>query len=265
MIRFSKGDGVIPPKGIRSHETNKGITYKVPEVAVGIFSCDLFERILEKFPELNPRDIGYICTANQRRSVYIINYKGTEIVYFIAGVGGPVLSGDMENLAQSGVKKFIILGNCGVLDKKIKDCAIIIPTLSYREDGTSQHYVPDSETIVVNPNPEYIKAFEEVLDENHISHIKAPTWTTDAYFRETDEKVAYFKSKGVKTVEMEAATIAAFCQLRKLEHFTFYYAADNLDSEKWEERSLNGKSNLEQKEPVPFLAFDLAVKLRQYV
>lgn len=62
------------------------------------------------------------------RNIYIIKYKDIEIVFFMAGVSGPWIAGDIEELYSAGVQKVIIFGNCGVLDSKIEDCSIIIPT-----------------------------------------------------------------------------------------------------------------------------------------
>ena len=58
----------------------------------------------------------------------------------------------LKRLYAAGVEKVIIFGNCGVLDANIEDCSIIIPTLGYRDEGTSYHYVPESETIEINPD-----------------------------------------------------------------------------------------------------------------
>ena len=61
---------------------------------------------------------------------------------------------------------------------------------------------------------------------------------------------------------MEGAAIAAVCEYKKLNYFTFYYAGDNLDSVEWEERSLSQLTNFEKKTRVPFLAFELAYKIK---
>ena len=39
-----------------------------------------------------------------------------------------------------GLKKLILFGNCGVLDRSIEDCGIIIPTRAIRDEGSSYHY-----------------------------------------------------------------------------------------------------------------------------
>lgn len=70
-------------------------------------------------------------------------------------------------------KSHHFFGNCGVLDSKIEDCSIIIPTKVFREEGSSYHYVEDSETIDVNPK--YVDEFIEILDEYNFEYTKEYT------------------------------------------------------------------------------------------
>lgn len=255
MIKYSDEEGFIKAKGIKFRDgQDKNII--LPKVAVGVFSRHLFNDVVEKF---SCKEVGYIATANVEKNVYILRYKGNEITFFMAGVSGPWISADIEELSAQGVKKFIIFGNCGVLDSTIEDCSIIIPTVAFRDEGTSYHYLPASDT--VDLNPKYIDDFIEVLTCYNFDYIKGYTWTTDAFYRETKEKINYFKENGVVCVEMEGAVIASVCKRKELDYFTFYYAGDNLDSTEWDERSLSGKSNFEKKKQVMLLALDLAVKI----
>lgn len=70
-----------------------------------------------------------------------------------------------------------------------------------------------------------------------------------------------YQEKGAICVEMEGASIAAVCEYKKLNYFTFYYAGDNLDSVEWEERSITQLSNFDKKTKVPMLALELAYKI----
>ena len=255
MIRFGEGEPFIKPKGIRFRE-GQDENIRLPKVAVGVFSQILFKDIVEKF---KCKEVGYIYYVNFEKSVYILDYKGTLITLFMAAVGGPAMASDIEELHAQGVEKFIIFGNCGVLDSKIEDCSIIIPNKAYREEGTSYHYAEESDEIEVNPK--YKEEFIKILEENGFDYTIGPTWTTDAFYRETTDKIKYFKDLGVKTVEMEGATIAAVCKYLGIEYFTFYYAGDNLDSVEWEERSLYELSNIDKKKNVTVLALELALKI----
>ena len=257
MIRYSEEEGFIRSKGIKFREgQDKNI--RLPKVAVGVFSRHLFEDVIEKFSCL---EVGYISCANMERNIYILKYKDVEITFFMAGVSGPWISADIEELHSQGVEKFIIFGNCGVLDSKIEDCSIIIPTKGFRDEGTSYHYQTELDTI--DMNPKYIDEFIEILNKYNFDHTKGYTWTTDAFFRETPDKISYFKSKGAVCVEMEGTVIAAVCKRLNIDYFTFYYAGDNLDGAIWDERSLHGLTNIDKKKEVMTLALELALKLNE--
>lgn len=256
MIRYSNEEGFIKPKGI-SFKDGQDRNIVLPKLAVGVFSRHLFNDIVQKF---NCREVGITKCANFVREVYILNYKGVELTFFMAGIGGPLIAADIEELSAQGVEKFIIFGNCGVLDSKIEDCSIIIPTKAFRDEGISYHYLPESETVDVNSK--YIQEFIEVLNSHNFNYTKGYTWTTDAFYRETRDKIDYFKSKGAVCVEMEGAAIAAVCKRKNLDYFTFYYAGDNLDSVEWDERSLSGLINIDKKKEVTLLALELALKIK---
>lgn len=255
MIKFDNSEPFIKAKGIKFRE-GQDPNIKLPKVAIGVFSRHLFKDLIEKF---STKEVGYVSCANWEKNIYILNYKDTLLTLFMAGVGGPIIAGDIEELKNQGVEKFIIFGNCGVLDSNIEDCSIIIPTLAYREEGTSYHYVEESETIEVNPK--YQEEFIEILDKYDFDYIKASTWTTDAFYRETVNKIKKYKELGVKTVEMEGATIAAVCKYLNVDYFTFYYAGDNLDSVEWDKRSLSGLVNIDKKKEVAILALELGIVL----
>ena len=249
MIRMGTGEPVIKTHGI--HLTSDISTF--PSVAVGVFSRLLFEDIVSKY---QCSKVGYMKNANFTKDVYIIKYKEVELTFFMASVGAPHIAADIEELSFNGVKKFIIFGNCGVLDKTIPDCGIIIPTRAYKEDGVSYHYSCESDYI--DMSDKFKEVFKDILKKYDFDYREGATWTTDAFYRETRDKVDYYKNKGCLCVEMEASAITAVCEYKKLDYFTFYYAGDNLDSIEWEERSLHGEDMLDKKKEVALLALELA-------
>ena len=44
--------------------------------------------------------------------------------------------------------------------------------------------------------------------------------------------------------------------------FQFFYAADNLDCAKWDQRSLGNDARLKDKEKIIYLALELAIKMK---
>ena len=158
-----------------------------------------------------------------------------------------------------GARRIILLGNCGVLDRSIRDCGIIIPTHAIRDEGTSYHYAPAADTIRVNRR--YTEEFIAVLEEFGYPYVRGVTWTTDAFYRETPAKIAKRREMGAVCVEMECAAMQALCDFRGVEFFQFLYAGDNLDHSDWDPRSLSGSVRLDDKEKIALLAFELAARI----
>ena len=253
MIKYSEEEGFIKSEGIRDKNDSRKEKVILPKTAIGVFSIKLLESIVERF---ECEKVGYFGGASFHRPVYIMRYNNKEIVLFNAGISGAWISADIEDLNFNGVENFIIFGNCGVLDKKIEDCQIIIPNMAFRDEGVSYHYLPDSESIDLSDK--YKKNFIEILNKYSFNYVEGATWTIDAFYRETREKIDYFRNKGAICVEMEGSVIAAVCKKKNLNYFTFYYAGDNLDSVEWDKRSLSQEENFEKKKIVPMLAIELA-------
>jgi hypothetical protein len=60
---------------------------------------------------------------------------------------------------------------------------------------------------------------------------------------------------------MECSAVAALADFREKEVFQFFYAADNLDNENWDARSLSNSSKILDKDRIALLAMELAAKL----
>ena len=243
-------DAVINPDMIHNRVPN------FPETLVSVFSHQLFDAVL-KF--LGGKVIAETGDVDGNWPIYEVTYKGKRFAFYKARLGAPACVGCFEDVIPMGVKRIILLGNCGVLDSNIKDCSIIIPTKAIRDEGTSYHYTPAADYIDVNKK--YVDEFVAVLEELGYPYVRGITWTTDAFYRETRAKVAARKKMGAVCVEMECAAMQAMCDFRGVEFFQFLYAGDNLDHSKWDPRSLAGEVRLDEKEKIALLAFELACRI----
>ncbi len=228
----------------------------MPKTAVTCFSKETFQRMLEVF--LGEK-IAKTMVANMEIPVYKTSYKGIELALFMSDVGAPACVAALEDVFAMGAERIVMFGTCGVLDSAIEDCSIIIPNAAVRDEGTSFHYAPPSDEIEVNAK--YIGAFREMLDQIGCSYTVGKTWTTDGIYRETRAKVAKRKEAGCVCVDMECAAVAALAQFRGRDVFQFFYAADNLDGENWDIRSLGNLAKLSEKDKVALLAMDFATIL----
>ena len=229
-----------------------------PKIGVTCFSKKLFDQLVSTF---NGEEIAVSKNGNGKYPIYKIKYEGQELALFMSVVGASACIVQYEELFVMGLEKVIIFGTCGVLDKTIDDLAIIIPNSAIRDEGTSYHYIKSSREITVNPK--YQKEFIKLLKQHDYSYIIGKVWTTDAPYRETRKKVLKRKEEGCICVDMECSAISALAKFRNKEIFQFFYAADNLDSGKWEQRSLGNNEKLSDKEKIGLLAIKFAVSLNK--
>ncbi len=61
----------------------------------------------------------------------------------------------------------------------------------------------------IKVNEKYLSVFAGMLDELHVSYTIGKTWTTDAIYRETPEKIRRRKERGCICVDMGCAANAA--------------------------------------------------------
>ena len=227
-----------------------------PKIGITCFSKKLMDRYVEIF---NGEKIAEISNANGRVPVYKIVYKDVEIAIFMSRVGAPACTVAYEEVLAMGLEKLIMFGTCGVLDRNIDDLAIIIPSSAIRDEGTSYHYMKASEEITVNEK--FVSEFIDILSANNVSYVKGKVWTTDAPYRETRAKVLKRKEQGCVCVDMECSAMNAVAKFRNKDLFQFFYAADNLDSAKWDKRSLGNDDRLSEKEKIIYLVLELALKM----
>ncbi len=227
-----------------------------PKVVVTCFAYTTFDRLVE---QTGAKAIDSIHIAHMDAPVYAAEYKGKRIALAQCCVGAPASCAILEDLFAKGAEKAVVFGTCGVLDKEIGDCSVIIPDMAMRDEGTSYHYAPPGDEIAVNKK--YGAAFRELLEEIGCKYTVGKVWTTDAAYRETRDKVQRRKESGCVCVDMECSAVAALCDFRGKDALHFFYAADNLDGEKWDKRSLGNEENLLVKDRIALLAMEMAARM----
>lgn len=184
--------------------------------------------------EIEAECVGEFVSATKTYPVYVIGYKGEKVCLAQAPVGSAPAAQFMDWLIGYGVEKIISTGTCGVLTN-IEENAFLVPVRALRDEGTSYHYASPSRYMDVHV--EAISAIEQVLEQLGIPYEEVMTWTTDGFYRDTAEKVAYRKEEGCSVVEMECAALAAVAQLRGVVWGQLLFTADSLaDLENYDSR-----------------------------
>jgi len=169
-----------------------------------------------------------------RHPLYELDVDGRRLALIHPGVGAPLAAALLESVIARGCRKFVVCGSAGVLDSEIAAGHAVVLSAAVRDEGTSYHYLPPSRE--VEATPAATAALVEVLSERNEPHLVARSWTTDAIFRETREKVRLRRREGCVVVEMEAAALFAVARFRDVAIGQVVYAADDVGGERHDHR-----------------------------
>jgi uridine phosphorylase len=184
--------------------------------------------------------------ADADRHLYEIKFKDRRIVAINPGVGAALACGILEEVIARGCRKFIACGGCGVLDRNITVGSLIVPTAALRDEGTSYHYLPPGRE--VHPSSEAVSVIEVLLASHKIPYRLGKTWTTDAPYRETPEKVKHRRAEGCIAVEMEAAGFFAVAKFRDVKFGQILYGGDDVSGDgEWDHRDWYTKFDIRER------------------
>ena len=225
-----------------------------PKTMIVVFSAKFCSLFLKKYQAI---EIGHLNGGGQKYPIYQFEYKGVQIGFFITIIGGAGAAAFLEELIALGAEKFLYFGSCGALDKEIAEGHVLIPTAAYRDEGVSYHYAEASDYLEIETAHKLAEIFEGMC----IPYNTTKTWTTDAFYRETDCNLEIRKKEGCGVVEMECASIMSVGQFREKEVYEFLYAADCLADSSWDKRIL-GNMPQDLRERILVVAIEAAFRLQ---
>lgn len=229
LTEFEPGRAVIEPE---LKKVESGL-FEVCDTLIYSFNGKIVNTVSQME---HVREGGYISDLNGKHPWYIYEKDGLKVAIMMAIIGAASAVGNLEELRADGFKNIIVLGSCGVLDKRIEADKILIPSVALRDEGTSYHYAPASDEI--SYNEALLLTMEKAFDKAGIEHVRTKTWTTDAFFRETADKVKRRMAVGAEVVDMEASALMAWAQFRQANVYQFFYTADYVDhhNQEWDKR-----------------------------
>lgn len=220
-----------------------------------------FSHIIEEYviKEYKAKQCSEFKLVSKSYPIYRINYNGKTFAFYRTILSATVSVGILEEVTKViDTNKFIVFGGSGCLDKEIVHGAIMIPTEAYRDEGMSYHYAPASDYIKIR-NANKVADF---MKTKKLPYILGKTWTTDAFYRETENNMAKRKAEGCISVEMECSGMQAVCDFRGLQLYYFLTSGDLLDAPEWDKRTVEGEYAGTQHD---IRHFDIAIELADYV
>ena len=231
----SQPEGLLEPKHLVKR-------LDISERAVACFFQDVITRLSQ---EHRAEVVAHLRSEIGTNPVYRLEMNGRPLTVFHPGVGAPLAAGFLEEVIALGCTRFVACGGCGVLDSNLAVGHIIVPNSAVRDEGTSYHYLPPAREVAASNVA--LAAVIRTLDAHSVPYTVGKTWTTDAIYRETPEKIGLRRAEGCIAVEMEAAAFFAVAQFRGVEMAQILYGGDDVGGETWDGRHWTRRTSVREK------------------
>ncbi len=199
-----------------------------------------FKETIKMF--LDEGKIKEYLTLSGENDLVLYKFVDDDVLLMKGIIGCPACAGFLDELTGIGISRVMFCGGGGVLDKNIKVGELLVVKGSIRDEGFSYHYVEPSR--IINAQEDVRKVICSYLKEKHIPYIEGLTWTTDAFYRETKDKVCLRKEEGAKIVEMEQSGCIAVAQFRNIKYGAIIYAGDDVSQEVWDKRNWRDRKSI---------------------
>jgi purine-nucleoside phosphorylase len=166
----------------------------------------------------------------------LFKHHGREMAYQLLCIGAPAAGLLLEEGIALGAGQFVFLGTAGVLDETIPAGAILLPGTALSDEGTSRHY--RSRAREASADIGLVQRIQSHMDKHGIHYHLGKTWTTDAPFRETPQKIRRAFEAGCISVDMEASALYTISEYYQKKIAGIFIATDVITEEKWIPRSI---------------------------
>ncbi len=191
---------------------------------------------MKKDLDILRRDLG-VCggkpvTGILASKVYTAKNHGQDISLVGPMLGAPYAVMILEKLFVLGVSKVVFLGWCGSICQGISIGDFVVPDRAIIGEGTSQYYLEGDFSV---PYEKMTRAIEAGCQSHSAFFHKGSVWSTDAPYRETEEKILSLQGEGILGVDMEVSALFSVADFRGISIGALLIVSDELGSFKWKQ------------------------------
>jgi uridine phosphorylase len=168
-------------------------------------------------------DPAWACYHTQLYSFVLV---GTEFGIVGCAVGAPFAVLIAEQMFASGCKLLISMTSSGQILPVHPPPYFVTIDRALRDEGTSYHYTAPSS--YSHADQRLLDALQGAFDGFDVPVVTGATWTTDAPFRETQPAIEAMRERKLLAVEMEAAALYAFAEVRRRPVICFAHVTNQM-------------------------------------
>lgn len=158
--------------------------------------------------------------------LYSFSRGGIEFGIVGGAVGASYAVLIAEQMFASGCELLISVTSSGQIVPARPPPYFIIIERALRDEGTSYHYIAPSD--YSDADAGLIAALDDAFHEFPVPVLAGATCATDAPFRETQPAIDAMCKKNLMAVEMEAAALYAFAQVRQMPVLCFAHVTNQI-------------------------------------
>ncbi|MCI6700543.1 MAG: phosphorylase, partial [Solobacterium sp.] len=144
----------------------------IVDVCLIIFSREIHTHLLCTY---ECEEIAHFTVCNGNIPIYRMNYKGTDIAFYLTAIGSALASClCYEANWLTGATKFVMFGSCGSLDREKTEGKFILPTESYRGEGCSYYFAKPADYIEIKNSHKLAAMFAQM----GVPYVLGKVWTT---------------------------------------------------------------------------------------
>ena len=162
-------------------------------------------------------DVREVAHKREHRTM-VGTYHGHPVTATSTGMGCPSTAIAVEELARVGVTSFIRVGSTAALQPGINPGDLVISEGSFRNDGTSDAYVPKGYPAVPDLaiTARLIEEAHSEAEQRRFAVHAGLNVTDDAFYAESPEWTRQMSALGLLNVEMESAALFVVARQRGL-------------------------------------------------
>jgi uridine phosphorylase len=206
---YTQPSAFTPENLLREARRQKHITgSSIPDICVLDPDGDIVRSLLVRGEAR--LESGWACYHTR---LYSFSCGGTDFGIVGCAVGAPYAVLIAEEMFASGCKLLISVTSSGQIVPIQPPPYFIMIERALRDEGTSYHYMAASD--YSHADAGLISALDGAFRGFPVPVLTGATWTTDAPFRETQPAIDAMCKMNLMAVEMEAAALYAFAQVRQ--------------------------------------------------
>jgi uridine phosphorylase len=219
---YTQPSAFAPENLLREARRQKQIAgSRIPDICVLDPDGDIVRSLLARGEAR--LESGWACYHTQ---LYRFNRGGIDFGIVGCAVGAPYAVLIAEQMFASGCKLLISVTSSGQIVPVRPPPYFIIIERALRDEGTSYHYMAASD--YSHADAGLISALNGAFEEFPVPVLTGATWTTDAPFRETQPAIDAMCKRNLMAVEMEAAALYAFAQVRQRPVLCFAHVTNQM-------------------------------------